>query len=117
MSLSVHTRTRLIRRDGKKVRAHRWVMEQELGRKLSALEHVHHRNGNPLDNRVENLEVIQRRSHMCLHKQRYPDMKTCEHCGKEYIANPRKRKRQKCCSPACAQQMRVDAALRARGII
>lgn len=49
------TRTRLIRRGGKKVREHRWLMEQELGRKLLPTEHVHHRNGNPLDNRLENL--------------------------------------------------------------
>ena len=115
MSLSKHTRTRLIRRNGKKVRAHRWIMEQHLSRKLLPDEQVHHINGNPLDNRIENLQVMTTKEHMRLHKQIYPDEKICEWCGKEYICNPRKRKRQKCCSSECAQMLRVNASLIARG--
>ena len=49
MQLSPNTRARLIWRGGKKVRAHRWIMEQHLGRELAPDEHVHHKNGNPLD--------------------------------------------------------------------
>ena len=106
-TLSKHTRVRLIWRNGKKVRAHRWIMEQKLGRKLRPDEHIHHINGNPLDNRIENLQIIDVVSHNRLHKQKYPDLKTCWNCGQSFMANPRKRKRQKCCSQKCAQAMRI----------
>ena len=39
-------------------REHRHVVEQHLGRKLTPEEVVHHRNGDPSDNRIENLEVM-----------------------------------------------------------
>jgi len=119
-TLSKHTRTRLIWRDGKKVRAHRWIMEQQLGRTLEANEHVHHINGDPLDNRVENLVVMLKGSHEAHHakaKQKYPDHKNCALCGIVFKVNPRKRNRNKCCSPRCAMQMRINGRLRQCGTI
>jgi hypothetical protein len=49
--------------DGKRVREHRWLMEQHLGRKLERWEHVHHINDDSSDNRLENLEVLSNADH------------------------------------------------------
>jgi hypothetical protein len=46
---------------------HRIVMEEYLGRKLKTSEFVHHINGNPSDNRIENLQVISNSEHRKLH--------------------------------------------------
>jgi hypothetical protein len=34
------------------------IMESRLGRKLTATERVRHKNGDPLDNRSDNLELV-----------------------------------------------------------
>lgn len=52
--------------NGKQVREHRYVMEQYLKRKLLKDEHVHHINGNPQDNRIENLQVLSNSDHQKL---------------------------------------------------
>jgi len=56
-----------VRRDGRYILEHRWVMEKHLKRRLSPGEDVHHINGNKTDNRVENLAVLSRTDHMKLH--------------------------------------------------
>jgi hypothetical protein len=54
------------------VAQHRLVMERNIGRPLASDELVHHINGNRADNRIENLEIKCRSSHISLHKENAP---------------------------------------------
>lgn len=49
-----------VRRPGRSVLDHVYVMEEHLGRRLREKENVHHRNGVRHDNRIENLELWSR---------------------------------------------------------
>lgn len=90
---------------------HRIVMEHPQGKE------VHHLNEDKLDNRRENLQLETPSEHQRHHyhrivayqkaHQKYPDKKNCVVCGTEFIVNHRKRKRNKCCSPKCAMDMRI----------
>lgn len=48
---------------------HRHVMEQHLGRYLTFEETVHHKDGNKLNNALENLEVLSNSAHVKLHNE------------------------------------------------
>lgn len=61
---------------------HRYVIEKYLGRKLSKIEHVHHKNHNKLDNRLLNLELTKNGVHQTKHARIFRDenSKECIDC-------------------------------------
>lgn len=52
---------------GRKVRYHRFIMEQKLGRKLERNEIVHHIDGNKHNNELDNLMLLSSSEHAKLH--------------------------------------------------
>lgn len=57
---------------------HVLIMEGLIGRRLASDEVVHHKNGNKLDNRVENLELLTRAEHINLHRKEKDEMDSPE---------------------------------------
>ena len=53
------------------------IMEQHIGRKLNKGEVVHHINGDKLDNRIENLLLMNEREHHSLHSKQYVKSGKC----------------------------------------
>jgi len=62
--------------NGKKMDAHRHLMETLIGRPLDKDEVVHHRDGNPLNNSPDNLVVMTRSEHTKLHMRDLPNLHT-----------------------------------------
>jgi hypothetical protein len=49
--------------NNKRIDEHRMIMQEHLNRELTCNEIVHHLNGNKKDNRLENLQLMQRSEH------------------------------------------------------
>lgn len=67
----------------------RYIMSKELGRELSSDEQVHHKDGDFLNNNIDNLEVLTAEEHAAIHGEQhtkyYDRMMTCPWCGKEFL--------------------------------
>ena len=58
---------RCIHRNGRRIREHRFVVEQDLGRVLEPTEHIHHIDGNKLNNELNNLYLTNNSEHRLIH--------------------------------------------------
>lgn len=63
---------------------HRFVASLKIGRWVTSDEHVHHIDGNKLNNTPDNLEVLSSREHAKLHFPG-PAPKLCLVCGKSFV--------------------------------
>ncbi len=65
---------------------------------------IDHINGNRIDNRIENLIVINASEHIRLHKTKLPKTKICIVCGKEFEPPINHRGRNIICSKECCEK-------------
>jgi len=70
---------RVIEIKGKRIKYHRWVVEQFLGRKLTSDEVVHHKDENIFNNDISNLELMSVSEHLSFHKAGKPRKKDTPH--------------------------------------
>ena len=69
---SINQGHRYLSVNGKRKAYHRLVMENYLCRPLEPWEVVHHIDGKPLNNEIDNLEVMSRSDHLVLHLRQMP---------------------------------------------
>ena len=95
-------RPRVATLEGTRKYEHRVVAEQKIGRTLKENEVVHHINGDVLDNRRENLQVMLNLEHDLLHirtRRLKGTHEKCPVCGTVFYKEPKSNK--KTCGKRC----------------
>lgn len=82
-------RVRVYLKDSHKVMSYpKYIMEKHLGRELKDNEQVHHKDGNPLNNNINNLDVVTFEEHLDIHanqnRKYYDRTMVCPWCKKEF---------------------------------
>lgn len=97
---------------------HRHLASVKLGRWVTKSDHIHHINGDKLDNRLENLDILTNSTHASLHNPPVVfRVITCNNCGKNYEVHRENIKR-KFCSMSCYEEYYIKKKqLRCDGLI
>jgi hypothetical protein len=78
---------------------HRHIMSIFIGRWIDVDEHVHHIDGDGLNNRISNLVLLTKSEHTAIHNRNFICFThKCKHCNKIYTS---KYKDSTYCSPEC----------------
>lgn len=85
-----------ITHNGKVMQEHRYIMENHLGRKLRKNELIHHIDGNPKNNDINNLQVMSWRNHALLHAKKAETIEIkCSNCKNKFLIRKRRYNRVK----------------------
>jgi hypothetical protein len=97
---------------------HRILAQAFIKPDLDGSYEVHHKDRNPSNNSISNLQPMLRYEHKLEHLQKYPLTKFCEVCGKEFTPHKTKRLRAHVCSPECKHKLDIiNAEKRKRKIV
>ena len=85
---------------------HRHVMSMKIGRWLKTEEHVHHIDGNRMNNELSNLELLSVQEHMAKHYPTSKRFKKCKGCKKYTVRTGADAFKHRYCSNECWEKFK-----------